>query len=93
MSLDARVVAVQGAGSAPGVFAVLGLRSAAPIRDCLNPRAIAIQGVGFGAGFLARQGLLCDAEEPVDEIDWSLYVPRPVRKRRNRDDDVLLFLL
>jgi len=64
----------------------------------LNSRAIAVQGVGFGPRLFAVQGFsaIRAVEPPVDIVPYSsgrLVRPDAKRKRRDQDDDVLLFML
>ena len=66
----------------------------------LDPRNLALQGVGGGPLQVALQGLLPLEETPAEPPAFAGGVgrrPRPsTRKapaRRDRDDDVLLFLL
>ena len=66
----------------------------------LNVRSLALQGIGFGPRHTALQGLvLSDGEVPTipDVIPYGSgkwIKPEPKRDaRRDRDDDVLLFLL
>lgn len=65
----------------------------------LNARAIAVQGVGFGPRLTAVQGLspFKIVTPPTGDIipygSGRLVRPEVKRKRRDRDDDVLLFML
>lgn len=91
--MNGRALAVQGAGFGPASFAVQGVRP-----DGAHNREVAVQGIGYGSGSMALQGFRRQSTEYV--------VPQggpggPVRRlaqrkpvtRRDRDDDVLLFLL
>lgn len=65
----------------------------------LDPRAIALQGIGFGALQTAIQGFGTEviAPEPIPDVipygSGRMVFPERKQKRRDNDDDVLLFLL
>lgn len=61
----------------------------------IDARSIALQGIGFGARRVALQGFGFDDEAPEPQI---ILPPRTrtakvVERRRDRDDDILLFIL
>ena len=63
----------------------------------LSPRAIALQGIGFRPRLVALQGLYPqdDVQKP-DVIPYGsgrMVYPERNKRRRDRDDDVLMFLL
>jgi hypothetical protein len=63
----------------------------------LSPRAIALQGIGFKPRLVALQGFaqFDDVQKP-DVIPYApggMVFPEKKRRKRDRDDDVLMFLL
>lgn len=61
----------------------------------INSRDVAVQGIGFSAGNIALQGFYRrGAAGPDFAPTWGPKVyPKKSPRRRDRDDDVLLFLL
>lgn len=63
----------------------------------LSPRAIALQGIGYRPRLVALQGFaqFDDVQKP-DVIPYApggMVFPEKKRRKRDRDDDVLMFLL
>jgi hypothetical protein len=58
----------------------------------LKPRAIALQGVGYSPRLVAVQGLW-PVEEKRLEPPVTRHLPQRKKRRRDTDDDVLLFIL
>lgn len=78
-----------GAGFGPLAFATLGFELQVRGHG-LDIRGIAVQGIGFTPRLVGLQGLCLD--ERKVEPEPIHHVPRR-KKRRDTDDDVLLFIL
>ena len=90
--MPSRVIAIQGAGTDARAFATQGwLVTTIGVAD----REVAVQGIGFGAGSTALQGFYRRGAAGQDFAPtWGPKVyPKKSPRRRDRDDDVLLFLL
>lgn len=63
----------------------------------LSSRAIALQGIGYRPRLVALQGLqpFDDVQKPdiIPFAPGGMVYPKPKLRKRDRDDDVLLFLL
>ena len=60
----------------------------------LNPRVVALQGLGQTSKLVALQGLRpISTRPPVDAAPFVSAPARKKRRRKDRDDDVLLFLM
>lgn len=91
--MNPHALALQGAGFGQFAFATQG--AFAPTGAS---REVAVQGVGFGPLSTALQGLYVRRQSgsiPPDFVPtWGPKVyPKKSPRRRDRDDDVLLFLL
>lgn len=86
-------VAAQGVGDRPASLAAQGLVAGVfpepPFRG-QDPTAISVQGVGFSPRLLARHGF-----NPLHgiPIGGGPRVTKRPKAKRDRDDDVLMFLL
>lgn len=83
--MNPRALGVQGAGFGPRALATHGLL-AAQAAD----REVAVQGVGYGPGSMALQGFYRRGQSSEGPGRRILDLRR---RRRDRDDDVLMFLL
>lgn len=62
----------------------------------LQSRPIAVQGIGITSRHVALQGFVQLAERPADVIPYGygpMVYPEKKKRQRDKDDDVLLFLL
>lgn len=59
----------------------------------MNPLAIARQGIGYEPLLIARLGFGETETAPEIEIRFGGQAGPTIRKRRDNDDDVLIFLL
>ena len=81
-----------GAGFDPLPLAVSGVFTPSRGWHTLDKRGIAIQGVGFGPRLVGLQGLWKVTHTPF-EPPVTPYLPQRKKRRRDTDDDVLLFIL
>lgn len=80
-----------GAGFGPFPLAVFGVFTPRQ-GHTLDKRAIAIQGLGFSPRLVGVQGLWPEERTPF-EPPVTRYLPQRKKRRRDTDDDVLLFIL